>query len=169
MNAEEISALLVEDNMPMRVLLRSLLYSLGIKAITEASRADLALELLTGRGADLIVTDLSMQPMDGIAFTKAVRSGDYGPNPFVPIIMVTGHTERHRVEAARDAGVTEFLAKPITVQNLILRISEIVDRPRAFVRTEGYFGPDRRRRNGGDHMGPWRRQEDSAPVELELI
>ena len=44
----------------------------------------------------------------------------------VPIIMITGHTEKHRVEEARDAGVTEFLAKPIPAHSLFSRIAEIV-------------------------------------------
>ena len=76
--------------------------------------------------------------------------------------MITGHTERHRVEAARDAGVTEFLAKPITAQGLFKRIAEIVERPRAYVRCADYFGPDRRRRADERYAGPWRRHEDLA-------
>ena len=59
----------------------------------------------------------------------------------MPIIMITGHTEKHQVEAARDAGVTEFLAKPITAQSLFSRIAEIVERPRAFVRCRKLFRP----------------------------
>ena len=80
--------------------------------------------------------------------------------------MITGHTERHRVEAARDAGVTEFLAKPITAAHLFSRIAEIVERPRAFVRCESYFGPDRRRRQIDDYAGPWRRAEDFQDTEV---
>ena len=64
-----------------------------------------------------------MKPMDGLEFTRRVRNDEHSPNPFVPIIMITGHTEKYRVEAARDAGVTEFLAKPITAQNLFIRAS----------------------------------------------
>jgi len=101
-----------------------------------------------------------MKPIDGIAFTQEVRLSHKSPNPYVPIIMITGHTERHRVEAARDAGVTEFLAKPITAQNLFLRIAEIIERPRPFVRAGAYFGPDRRRRRDENYRGPWRRHED---------
>jgi two-component system, chemotaxis family, chemotaxis protein CheY len=74
--------------------------------------------------------------------------------------MITGHTEKYRVEAARDAGVTEFLAKPITAHNLFARIAEIVERPRAFVRCDTYFGPDRRRHQIDDYAGPWRRKDD---------
>jgi DNA-binding response OmpR family regulator len=64
------------------------------------------------------------------------------------------------VEAARDAGVTEFIAKPITVQNLMSRLAEIVERPRPFVRCGTYFGPDRRRRKLENFVGPWRRKDD---------
>ena len=81
--------------------------------------------------------------------------------------MITGHTEKHRVEAARDAGVTEFLAKPITAANLFARIAEIVERPRAFVRSDSYFGPDRRRHQQDDYAGPWRRAEDFQDVSVQ--
>jgi two-component system chemotaxis response regulator CheY len=84
----------------------------------------------------------------------------------VPIIMITGHTEKQRVEAARDVGVTEFLAKPITAHNLFARIAEIVERPRAFVRCDSYFGPDRRRRQIDDYAGPWRRKEDFQDMDV---
>jgi DNA-binding response OmpR family regulator len=80
--------------------------------------------------------------------------------------MITGHTEKSRVEAARDAGVTEFLAKPVTAHNLFSRIAEIVERPRPFVRCEGYFGPDRRRRQIEDYTGPWRRKEDFQDMDV---
>jgi CheY-like chemotaxis protein len=111
---------------------------------------------------DLILAYMAMAPMDGIAFTRHLRTSENSPNPFVPIIMITGHTERYRVEAARDAGVTEFLAKPLTPTNLYARIAEIVGRPRSFVRTGGYFGPDRRRKTMETHPGPWRRHDDYA-------
>jgi DNA-binding response OmpR family regulator len=82
--------------------------------------------------------------------------------------MVTGHTERARIEAARDAGVTEFLAKPITVQSLLDRLIKIVERPRPFVRSEAYFGPDRRRRRSESGAAPRRRRDDRAEtVEIE--
>src|ERR1700742_42341 len=163
---ENLKALVVEDNAHMRALLRGLLNSAGIKEVAEAAHGDAAIAVLRERKSDLVLTDLAMKPMDGIAFTRYVRNSEHSPNPFVPIIMITGHTEKHRVEAARDAGVTEFLAKPITAASLFSRISEIVERPRAFVRTEGYFGPDRRRHQRDDYAGPWRRATDFADTEV---
>ena len=105
-----------------------------------------------------------MAPMDGLELTRRVRNDEKSSNPFVPIIMITGHTEKYRVEAARDAGVTEFLAKPVTAHNLFARITEILERPRAFVRCDSYFGPDRRRRETENYMGPWRRAEELQDV-----
>jgi len=146
----------------MRKLLKSLLAALGVTKVYEAQDGDEAFRLLRENQPDVVLTDLTMKPTDGIEFTRLVRLSESSPNPYVPIIMVTGHTERHRVEGARDAGVTEFLAKPITAQNLFLRIAEIVERPRPYVRCATYFGPDRRRRNDETYHGPWRRQTDAA-------
>ena len=157
---EYLKALIVEDNQHMRTLLKTLLNALGVKHIFEATNGADAFILLRERKPDLVLTDLSMKPVDGITFTREVRLSDDSPNPYVPIIMVTGHTEKHMVETARDAGVTEFLAKPITAQNIFLRIAEIVERPRPFVRCENYFGPDRRRKAADNYAGPWRRRED---------
>jgi two-component system chemotaxis response regulator CheY len=157
---EHLKALVVEDNAHMRTLLRGLLNSIGIKDVAEAINGQTAIEVLRERKSDLVLSDLAMKPMDGLEFTHHVRNNEHSPNPFVPIIMITGHTEKYRVEAARDAGVTEFLAKPITAHNLFVRIAEIMERPRAFVRCDSYFGPDRRRRQMDDYAGPWRRKED---------
>ena len=157
---DHIKALIVEDNQHMRTLLRSLLNALGIMQVYEAANGEDAFALLRDRQPDLILSDLSMSPMDGLAFAREVRMSKASPNPYIPIIMVTGHTERHRVEAARDAGVTEVLAKPITAGSLFQRIGEIVDRPRAFVKAVNYFGPDRRRVRADNYAGPFRRRED---------
>jgi len=162
---ENLKALIVEDNAHMRSLLRALLSSIGVKDIAEASHGQAAIDLLRERKPDLVLSDLAMKPMDGLEFTRYVRNHEHSPNPFVPIIMISGHTEKYRVEAARDAGVTEFLAKPITAHTLFSRIAEIVERPRAFVRCDSYFGPDRRRRATEDYAGPRRRKEDMQEVD----
>ena len=150
----------------MRVLLRELLNNIGIREVSEAANGQAALNVLRERKCDLILSDMAMAPMDGIDFTRHIRNDSSSPNPFVPIIMISGHTEKYKVEAARDAGVAEFLAKPITAQNLFARIAEIVERPRAFVRCDNYFGPDRRRRQNDDYPGPWRRKDDFQQTEV---
>ena len=164
---EHLKVLIVEDNQHMRSLLRALLNSAGIRDIIEANNGPTALTALREKNCDLVLSDLAMKPMDGLTFSHAVRTAENSPNPFIPIIMITGHTEKHQVEAARDAGVTEFLVKPITASSLFSRIAEIVERPRAFVRCEQYFGPDRRRRTIESYAGPWRRHDDFQDLQVQ--
>ncbi|MCK5546645.1 MAG: response regulator, partial [Rhodospirillaceae bacterium] len=115
--------------------------------------------------ADVIICDWSMQPLDGLDFVRMVRTGTDSPNPFVPIIMLTGHTEMHRVMEARDSGVHEFLAKPISAKGIYSRIRTIIENPRPFIRAGIYFGPDRRRKENPNYNGPERRKADKGEVE----
>ena len=163
---ERLKVLVVEDNPHMRALLRSLLGSLGIRDIQDAADGSAALNLLREKKCDLILTDLAMKPMDGLEFTREVRTAPGSPNPFIPIVMITGHTEKHRVQAARDAGITEFLAKPVTAQSLFAHLAIIIEHPRPFVRCPSYFGPDRRRKTIEDYAGPWRRQSDFDDIAV---
>jgi hypothetical protein len=68
------------------------------------------------------------------------------------------------VTAARDAGVTEFLAKPISAKGLYERIVNVVASPRPFIKTKSYFGPDRRRMISPNYVGPERRKGGKADV-----
>jgi DNA-binding response OmpR family regulator len=107
-----------------------------------------------------VITDWIMEPLDGIDFTQMVRSASDSPNPFVPIVMLTSNTSRDRVQEARDVGVTEFLAKPLTAKSLYNRLVMIIENPRQFIRTAIYFGPDRRRAVR-KYQGVGRRHDDN--------
>ena len=155
-----LCVLILEDNEHMRHLLRRLLLAMGIRQIHEYSDGSEALAEIRVKRPDFILTDYSMEPIDGIAFTRAVRRLPDDADCVVPIIMVTGHTERSRIQRARDAGVTEILAKPVTAAALHQRIELIVHKPRHFVRAPNYVGPCRRRRTNPDYAGPWRRKDD---------
>ena len=86
-----------------------------------------------------------MPIFDGLELAQMIRQPESKGNPYAPIIMLTGHSEKRRVTVARDAGVTEFLAKPISAKGLYQRILNVVANPRPFIKTKTYFGPDRRR------------------------
>jgi DNA-binding response OmpR family regulator len=110
-----------------------------------------------------------MEPLDGIDFIKMVRTASDSPNPFVPTIMLTVHTEMNRVVETRDAVVHEFFAKPISAKALYSRIRSIIDRPRPFIRVGQYFGPDRRRRDNPGYRGAERRKINKGVTgETEL-
>ena len=93
-----------------------------------------------------------------------IRQPGSSGNPYVPIIMLTGHSEKRRVTIARDAGVTEFLAKPISAKALYQRILTVVASPRPFIKTKTYFGPDRRRNVTVKYIGPERRNGGEAEI-----
>lgn len=158
-NLEKLNILIIEDNKHMQLLLREILRAFRITAVKSADDGADALKELKTFPADLIICDWVMEPIDGIEFVKMVRTMSDIANPYVGIIMLTGHTEASRVFEARDAGVNEFLAKPISAKSLYSRICSVVERPRPFVRTRQYFGPDRRRRKGLPD-GPKRRKDD---------
>lgn len=141
---ENLSFLLVDDNESMRRLVRTILHQLGSHDIVEAPEGAVALQMLRAQPVDIAICDLMMRPMDGIAFTHAVRQDPRSPNRYLPIIMTSAYSEPGKVVAARDAGVTEFLAKPLSVAALYQRVMAVVERPRPFVRNGSYFGPLRR-------------------------
>jgi CheY-like chemotaxis protein len=141
----QISVLIVDDNQSMRSIASSVLISMGIRNILEAADGATALAMLQNRVVDLALVDFNMRPLDGIEFTRLVRNSPDAPQPYLPIIMMTGHADKTRVNEARDAGVTEFMVKPITAKALIDRMQAIIMRPRPFIKTDEFFGPDRRR------------------------
>ena len=161
---QSLSILLVDDNQHMRAITSAILQSAGIRKIREVSDGSMALEALREAAVDLAIVDFNMFPMDGVEFTRLVRNSPDSANPYLPIIMMTGHSERSRVTEARDAGVTEFVVKPITAKAVFDRIQSVIIRPRAFVKTEGYFGPDRRRSASTNYHGPMRRAADPQPA-----
>ena len=162
MRYDLLKILIVDDNRHMRVLLSEILKAVGVKHIFEASDGAQALQMMRGLGIDIIMTDLSMQPLDGIDFVRLLRRSQDSPNKMCPVIMITGHSTVARVSEARNAGVNEFLAKPLTARGVVQRINQIVENPRPYVRTDGYFGPDRRRRADPNFLGPHRRETDGG-------
>ncbi|MEK7660860.1 MAG: response regulator [Pseudomonadota bacterium] len=160
-----IHVLVVDDNAHMRSIVVAILRGIGIGTVKEACDGADAFEVMRAGVPDVVICDLNMDPIDGLDFSKMVRTAADSPFPFVPIIMMTGHTERSKVEAVRDAGVNEFLAKPISARTLMDRIIAVIDRPRPFIKTASYVGPCRRRTNPKDFAGPWRRKTDDPEAE----
>ena len=162
MRSELLKILLVDDNHHMRVLLTEILRAIGVKHVYEANDGAEALQVMRSNPIDIIMSDLAMQPLDGIDFVRLLRNSADSPNPMAPVIMITGHSTQKRVQEARDVGVNEFLSKPVTARGVLERIAQVVDNPRAFVRTGTYFGPDRRRRADPLYTGARRRASDKA-------
>jgi two-component system, chemotaxis family, chemotaxis protein CheY len=155
-----LRVLLADDSDRMRTILSALLNAVGIERIKEAGSGEQALAFFRSWNPDIAIVDYRMTPLDGLAFTRMVRGSPEGLNPYMPIIMLTAHSEAAEVIAARDAGVTEILVKPATAASVLDRVSRAVFRPRPFIRAATYVGPDRRRRSDPHFLGPFRRRDD---------
>ncbi len=157
LDLSDLSFLIVDDYPPMRTILRIMLQALGIRDIGEANDGLAALDEMQGFRADIVIADYRMVPMDGVELTHRIRRGEAGVDPFTPVIMVSGHSEKSKICKARDAGVTEFLVKPISATLLYYRLRAVIENPRPFIRSPDFFGPDRRRRRM-PFEGPERRK-----------
>jgi two-component system chemotaxis response regulator CheY len=149
--------MVIDDNAYMRRVIRAVLGGFGVREVTEAEDGAAGLELFAQVAPDIVILDWEMPILNGIDVAKMIRQPGSSANAYVPIIMVTAHSEEARVVKARDAGVTEFLAKPISPKSLYQRVFNAVAHPRPFVRTATYFGPDRRRGAASTYYGPERR------------
>jgi CheY-like chemotaxis protein len=154
--------LVIDDNPHMRRIIRTLLHGLGTREVCEADDGATGLDAYTHHVPDVVLVDWAMPVFDGLELTRMIRETEGASNPFVPIIMITGHSERNRVMSARDAGITEFLAKPISAKSLYHRIVSVVAHPRPFIKTGNYFGPDRRRNTNPNYAGVERRSGGPA-------
>jgi two-component system, chemotaxis family, chemotaxis protein CheY len=156
--------LVVDDNAHMRRILRTLLHGFGAREVFEAEDGAAGLDAFTNHVPDIVITDWAMPIFDGLELTQMIRQPGANSNPYAAIIMLTGHSEKQRVVAARDAGVTEFLAKPISAKGLYERIVNVIANPRPFIKTKTYFGPDRRRNVNPNYVGTERRKGGKADI-----
>lgn len=161
-----INFMVVDDNIHAIDLVKTMLRGFGVDAVVEAktlaeAKAKLKASTLPGAPViDIIILDYMMGEEEGVTLARWLRTNESSPAPYIPIIMLTGHADRQRVYAARDAGVNEFCVKPFTPSDLMKRIMAVIDHPRPFVRTDsGYFGPDRRRVDDPKYKGPERRKD----------
>ncbi|MCH8488950.1 MAG: response regulator [Oceanicaulis sp.] len=159
---DKLRIAVVDDNAAMRGIVRSVLGAFGITQVYEAADVEAALQILRAEKIDVLICDWKMKPVDGLSLVRTLRDPEESPCPLLPIIMLTAYAEPSKVKEARDAGVTEFLVKPFAAEGLYGRLQMIVNRPRPFVRTKVFFGPDRRRLASG-YQGPERR-DDAAPL-----
>lgn len=120
----KLHILLIDDEPFMQNLIHRVLSEIGIKHVATAADGAEALVVLKSLdyGFDLIVCDLEMPNMDGLAFVKELRSRTKEMEEKIPVLIVTGHSEPENVKGAVAAGIHGYLVKPISKQALEKRI-----------------------------------------------
>ncbi len=150
-----LDIMVIDDSAYMRRIVSAMLRGFGARRIHEAEDGADALEKIEMQPPDMIIVDWVMPVLDGAELVKLVRQ----PNSvcaYVPIIMLSGYTERSRVLASTKIGVNHFLSKPVSAKSLYNRIADCILYPRRFISTDDYFGPEPRSTNENyarNHVG----------------
>jgi two-component system chemotaxis response regulator CheY len=160
-----VRVLLADRDVRTATLVNRILFSFGFRHIDMVTSGEEVLDVLRRRPYDLIITEYNMTPTDGIALVREIRNArdDNRIRRDIPIIMLTAYAERDHVEAARDAGISEFIVKPFTAKTISNRIIQVIDNPRSFIDVPDYVGPCRRRRDGPPAGIEERRGRSSTP------
>ena len=171
---ERLNVLVIEDNEHMLDIMLKALRRIGFERLIRAKNGKEAIEHLkmtypnvgAAPAIDIVVSDLIMAPINGLILLQWLHTFSESPNRFMPFVMVSGAADLEHVQSARDHGMHEFMAKPFSVDSLYKTLQRLIDKPRQFVVTQAYCGPDRRRRPGEGPGGKERRREgeDHATV-----
>ncbi|HXQ15249.1 MAG TPA: ATP-binding protein [Caulobacteraceae bacterium] len=120
--ARPLSILLVDDVAVNRELICAMLAPFDL-AVTAASGGAEAVETACAQPFDLILMDLQMPGMDGMAATRAIRANS-DVNRATPILAISANVLASQVEAARQAGMNDHIAKPINPTELLTKIGD---------------------------------------------
>ena len=140
----KIRVLMVENNRLMRRILREMLRGFGVAELEETDNVPDAVSLIYREPFDVVILDFFLGDMDGADFTWRLRRDPACRNRKVPILLITAEPHHEKVLKVRDAGVDGMLAKPISPVDLYTRLEALLVRPRPFIVSQDYVGPDRR-------------------------
>ena len=168
-NFTNVNVLVVESSVAMFQLVKGVLHLLSVpdKNIHSAYTIEEGFSKFCSGNHDLIIPDWLQNPDRGIHLTRMIRTHKDSPNPYVPIIMTAGSGHLSRVIKARDVGVSEYLVKPFSAKSLSERIVRVIEKPRVFVISPNYTGPERRTKTG-DYAGPERRTKVAEAIVAQV-
>src|ERR1017187_6928151 len=125
LDMKKLKILVVDDNKPIRDLLSAVLEGFGVGKISMASNGEQGYQIFQRERPDIVVVDWEMEPLNGLGLTKRIRTDPSSVDRMIPIILLTGYSAVNRVARARDCGITEYITKPFTANDIAKRISSI--------------------------------------------
>lgn len=184
---KDTSILVIDSDAGIASLMKDVLSKIGFGKVFTAFDGFEGVSKIKEEHVDFIITDWELRPrpdklelipqnatittrygqfppINGASFVKSLRHSPKSPNPFVPVIMMVSKAMSNLVMFARDAGVNEIMLKPIVAEDLCDRIVRIIDSPRAFVTSNEYKGPCRRRKDSGAPDGAGDRRKLNIQV-----
>jgi two-component system chemotaxis response regulator CheY len=147
----------IADDPYMAALTAGMLRNLGVRSIIETHDISATWQVLKREPWGLLLIDDGLGPLDALTLVRELRNDPAAINRQMPVLMTFSNADKARIVAARDAGVTEFLKKPLSANVIGLRLMQALENPRPFVEVAAYAGPDRRRKRSSG--GPERRSD----------
>ncbi len=165
-----MQVLILDTNNFTRGLIADILRGQNVTNIFCAHDGGEAMRTLRENPIDLIFLSWEEnEDFDGLKFVRSLRQRPDNHLRRLPVVLVTSKLTRQLVIGGRDAGVDEFLAKPLAPAAVLQRLQMTIETPRPFVDCDAYLGPCRRRKNPADYYGAKRRagdqpSEDATPM-----
>jgi two-component system, chemotaxis family, chemotaxis protein CheY len=153
----KLNVLVLEKHILIRNLFTEVFRTFGVPTVQSTPDMEKAWQMYNNFPIDVVFCDWC-QDLDGMEFLHRIRQDPETSNPFVPVVVITANTELHHVIEARDNGMTEFLAKPVSAKQIYSRICNVIENHRPFVHVGAFFGPDRRRQEMAHGAGVDRRR-----------
>jgi len=162
--------LIVDSQAASVKLLQELLRSIVLCQVWAAPSDAKAIQAARAFDPQIIFVEHAGPELDGARLARALRRSEL-PCRKAPIIMVTAEATAQAILGARDAGIHEFLRKPYTIKDLMRRLEAVALKPRDWVEAVHYVGPDRRRFNSGEYVGPRKRRSDArkTPDQARIV
>jgi len=162
--------LIVDDDRYVAKIMRSILEAFEVGQVHLAVTYDDAVKILNNRRFDCIFVDNMTCEKNGLELARYIRHSEDEELRVIPIILSTTFTGFKSIISARDAGVTEILAKPVSPDQIIEKMANAIFKQRDFIDNDVYSGPDRRRRiRDYDGSNDRRKIEIPLPVESKTI
>ncbi len=165
-----LQVLVVDSNNFSRGLIGEILRSLNVTNISSARSEEMADAFLIDRPVDVILLSWEEgDSLNGLSFVRKLRKMEDDRLRRLPVVLITAGLTRQMVISGRDAGIDEFLAKPISPVAMRQRLEMVVETPRPFIDCNVYLGPCRRRKNPADYYGAKRRAGERVAERPTLV
>ena len=128
---DSLRILIADNESIIRMDLKELLEEAGHEVIGEAADGLKAVELTRKLKPDLVIMDIKMPEMDGIAAAKMISN-----DKLAPVLLLTAYSQKEIVEKAKDSGVLAYLVKPVKESNLFPAMEIALSRFKEYMEIE---------------------------------
>jgi len=125
-NFDELSVLVIDDSKFIRDTVRRILRSIGVNKIRMAPNGMTGLKMVSQEQFDVVLCDLSMEPINGMRFVEFLRKHENAKLRDLPVIILTMHNEKEIVKKAIEQGINGYLLKPVSIKSIKERIEQVL-------------------------------------------